>query len=72
MKVFRNVYFKKDILQPGIGRGLVDVQYYGNLYGNCRQLKDFNKQFDRTLDLIIDCNECAKRKYRNFVKVPRP
>lgn len=59
-------------MSNGTGKGKVDVQYYGNMYSFCKQLKDFNKMFDRTLDLIVDCNECAKRKYRNFVKVKQP
>lgn len=70
MKVYRNVFFTKEILQNG--HGDVDIQYYGQLYSNAKTLKDLNKLYDRSLDLVISCSSCAAKKYRRFIKVNRP
>lgn len=69
MKKYRNIYFLKTMFQQG--NGDYDVQYYGTMYSFAKQIKDFNKQFDKNQDLIISCTDCAKNKYGKFIKVKR-
>lgn len=67
-RVYRDVYFKNNIIHSG--NGSVTVRYYGHLYSNCETMKDFRKNFDSTKDLFVACNDCASHKYAAFVKVP--
>ncbi len=69
MKIFRNIYFAKNILLNG--NGDIEVLYYGNVYSNAKQIKDFDKLYDRNQDLIISCNDCASKKYKSFKKVKK-
>lgn len=69
MKIFRNIYFLKNIFEQG--KGDKDILYYGTLYGNAKQIKDFDKLFDRNQDLLISCSGCAQKKYGKFKKVKR-
>lgn len=69
MKIYRNVYFLKNIFKEGDGNK--DIQYYGNIYSNAKQIKDFNKLFDRNQDIIINCSDCFKHKYGKLIKVKR-
>lgn len=69
MKKYINIYFLKNIFQQG--NEYHDVQYYGTMYSFAKQIKDFNKQFDKNQDLIISCTDCAKNKYGKFIKVKR-
>ena len=70
MKVFRNIYFLKNILTQGLGD--TDVLYYGTMYSNAKDIKDFNKLYDKNQDLIVSCNKCASKKYRYFIQVKKP
>ena len=69
MKKYRNIYFLKNMFQQGNGDH--DVKYNGTMYSFSKQIKDFNKQFDKNQDLIISCTYCAKNKYGKFIKVKR-
>lgn len=68
-KVYRHIFFKKNILQNGTGT--VNVSYTGNIYANCDRMKNFSSLFDRNRDLLITCNDCASRKYKNFIKIEK-
>lgn len=50
------------------GNGNIDVYYYGRMFANAKQMKDFEKQYNSELDLCIVCDSCAAKKYRNFIK----
>lgn len=65
--VYRNIFFKKNILQNCSGK--TDVYYTGSMYPNCDSMKNFGIKFDRNKDLLILCNDCASRKYRKFIKI---
>lgn len=64
---YRNIFFKKGIIQNFSGN--VDVYYTGCMYANCDSMKNFTLKFDRNKDLLINCNDCASRKYRKFIKI---
>lgn len=68
-KVYRNIYFKKNILKSGVGQE--DVHYSGHLYSNCESISNFREMYDRNLDLLIPCTDCAAHRYRYFIKVDR-
>ncbi len=70
MKIYRHIFFKNNIIQNGTGN--TDVYYYGQMYSNCEQIKKFREVFDRLLDLYIPCNDCARTKYRHFIKKTSP
>ena len=67
-KVYRNIYFygSRVILS---GNGTMDIQYSGQIFNDARFMKDFNKIYDPEQDLLITCNECASKKYRNIKKI---
>lgn len=69
MKIYRNIYFLKNMFTKGSGSK--DISYYGTLYSNAKSIKDFNKLYDKTQDLIISCTDCAKNKYGKFIKVKK-
>lgn len=69
MKIYRNIYFLKNIITQG--KGDVNIQYYGNIYSNAKQIKDFEKIYDKKQDLIISCNDCALKKYGIFKKIKK-
>ena len=69
MNILKNIYFEKNILLNG--NGDIEVLYYGNVYSNAKQIKDFDKLYDRNQDLIISCNDCASKKYKSFKKVKK-
>lgn len=69
MKIFRNIYFLKNIIQQG--KGDIIIEYYGNIYSNAKQIKDFDRLYDKNQDLIISCNDCALKKYKTFKKVKK-
>lgn len=69
MKIFRNIYFLKNIFPQGKGDN--DILYYGTMYSNAKQIKDFDKLFDKQQDLLISCNDCAIKKYGIFKKVKK-
>lgn len=68
-RIYRNVFFKKSIIQNG--QGTVDVMYYGQLYANANSITNFRKMYDKNLDLFVPCSTCALKKYRNFIKVSK-
>ena len=68
-EIYRNIYFKKKIIKNFYGK--VVIHYTGNLYPDCDKIKDFDKKFDRSRDLLITCNDCASRKYKKFVKIEK-
>lgn len=70
MKVYRHIFFRKGIMQNGTGSE--DVRYYGQMYSNCESMRNFREKFDGLLDLYVSCNDCARAKYRNFVRISRP
>ena len=51
------------------GKGTLNVQYYGNIYGNALLMKNFKSLYDSSKDLYIGCGNCAKKQYKNFIKV---
>lgn len=65
--IYRNVYFKHKGITKG--KGNVDVLYSGCIFTNAKDIKDFDKRYDRGKDLFIDCTDCASHTYRNFIKV---
>ena len=67
MAVYRDIYFSKNIITHGNGN--VDIQYTGTMYSYASSMKNFITKFDRTKDLYIPCNDCAKQKYRTIKKV---
>ena len=69
MKIYRNIYFLKNIITQG--KGDVNIQYYGNIYSNAKQIKDFEKLYDKKQDLIISCNEKKIKKYGIFKKIKK-
>lgn len=69
MKIFRNIYFLKNMFSQGKGDN--DILYYGTMYSNAKQIKDFDKLFDRNQDLLISCSDCAFKKYGQFKRVKR-
>lgn len=69
MKIYRNIYFLKNIFKQG--KGLTDIYYYGNIYSNAKRIKDFDKTFDKSQDLLIQCTDCMKKKYKNFIKTKK-
>ena len=40
MKVYRNIYFLRNIFKNG--KGNIDIKYYGNIYSNAKKIKTFN------------------------------
>ena len=68
--VYRNVFFKKKIIQKGIGSEI--VRFYGQLYVECDSLKNFRQMYDKSKDLYIPCTDCAANKYGSFIKVAKP
>lgn len=66
MKVYRNIYFLNNIIKSG--KGNIDIHYYGTIYSYANKIKSFNKDFDKSQDLLIACTDCMKHKYRNFIK----
>ena len=68
-KKYRNIFFKKSIIQNG--RGTVDVLYYGQMYANADSMKNFRQMYDKSLDLLVPCSMCAMKKYRKFIKVSK-
>lgn len=69
MKKYRNIYFLKGMWTKG--NGSRDIKYYGTMYSFSKQIKDFDKKFDKNQDLIINCTECMKNKIGKFIKVKR-
>lgn len=65
--IYRDVYFAKNIITHG--NGITDISYTGNMYAYASTMKDFIKKFDRSKDLYIPCNDCAKQKYRSIRKI---
>lgn len=41
------------------------------MYSFSKQIKDFDKKFDKNQDLIINCTECMKNKIGKFIKVKK-
>lgn len=41
------------------------------MYSFAKQIKNFDKEFDKNQDLIVNCTECMKNKIGKFVKVKR-
>ena len=68
--IYRNVFFKKKIIQKGIGSEI--ARFYGQLYGECDSLKNFRQMYDKSKDLYIPCTDCAANKYGSFIKVAKP
>ena len=66
-KIYRDIYFKKNIIQNGTGS--VDVKYTGHLYSNAERIKGFREKYDKNVDLFIPCSDCAAHKYGKFIKV---
>lgn len=66
MKIYRNIYFLGNIIRQG--KGNVDIHYTGNMYSYAKKIKTFNKDFDKSQDLLIACTDCMKYKYKNFIK----
>lgn len=64
---YRNVFFKDSMFTRG--KGATDVEYYGTLYQNAMQMKNFMQLYDNKLDLFIACNKCASNKYHTFKKI---
>ena len=69
MKTYRNIYFYTK--KPNQTSGNIDVYYYGHIFQNAKYIKNFKQNFDATLDLKIECDSCASKKYRNFIKVKK-
>lgn len=69
MKKYRNIYFLKSMWTQG--QGSRDIEYYGTMYSFSKQIKDFDKKFDKNQDLIINCTECMKNKIGKFIKVKK-
>lgn len=69
MKVYRNIYFLKQIVTSGNGNQ--NINYYGQLYSNARQIKDIDKLYDKNQDLVISCTKCFMNKLGKIIKVPK-
>ena len=69
-KIYRNVYFLKNIIEKG--KGNMNILYYGQLYSNARNIKDFNKIYDKNQDLVVSCTSCFLNKLGVVKKVKKP
>ena len=69
MKKYRNIYFLKGMWTQG--HGSQNIEYYGTMYSFAKQIKNFDKQFDKSQDMIISCSDCSKNKIGKFIKVKR-
>lgn len=67
--VYRNVYFVGNAIRTGSGK--VDLLYYGQIFSNAKNIKNFSSKFDKSLDILIECGDCAKKKYKNLIKVSK-
>lgn len=70
MKIYRNIYFLKNIIQKG--KGNKDIFYYGQIYSNSRNIKDFDKIFDKNQDLVVSCTKCFMNKLGQIKRVKKP
>lgn len=68
MKTYRNIYFYGSKIITS-GKGSIDIQYTDSIFNNAKNIKNFNEEFDKEQDLLITCNSCASKKYRNITKV---
>ena len=67
MKVFRNIYFYSQTMFKK-GSGSIDIQYTGQIFNNAKNIKNFDTEYDKDQDLLIICDSCAAKKYRNITK----
>lgn len=67
MKVYRNIYFYGSKMFSS-GNGTIDIEYTGNIFNNAKNIKNFDQEFDQDQDLLIVCEMCASKKYRNIIK----
>lgn len=67
MKAYRNVYFSGKKFNSGTGKET--IYYYGEIFQNATLIKDFFAVYDSTKDILINCNTCAMKKYKNFVHI---
>ena len=42
------------------------------MYSNARNIKDFNKIYDKNQDLVISCTKCFINKLGTIKKVKKP
>lgn len=50
----------------------MDIQYYGQMYSNARDIKDFEKMYDKNQDLVVSCTKCFMNKLGEVKKVKKP
>ena len=67
-KIYRNIFVQDNSLP---NEGLNTAYYSGQLYFNAENIKNINELYNKDLDLYITCNECARKKYKQFTKIYR-
>lgn len=65
---YRNIFFQKEV---PILTGDTIVEYYGRLVPNAENCKSFFKDYDPQMDLYLPCGKCAKKKYKQFIKIEK-
>ena len=51
------------------GNGETVVYYTGRLYSNAVRIVNFRELYDPSKDLLINCSDCARKKYKRIVKL---
>ena len=63
----RHIFFLSNGFKSG--NGTLNIEYTGRIYYNAVHLKDFKSMYNPAQDLLIDCTQCAKKKYGKFIKI---
>jgi hypothetical protein len=64
---YRHIFFTgKSILS---GYGQMTIYYTGRIYTNAVRMVNFKSLYDPSKDLVITCSDCARKKYKTFVKI---
>lgn len=64
---FRHIFFTGNSFMTGYGETV--VYYTGRLYSNAARIVNFAELYDASKDLVISCSDCARKKYKKFVKL---
>lgn len=62
MPTYRNIFFNEDSFL--IGNGEQEIYYTGKIYENAVKNSNFFQLYDKSKDLVISCNSCAKKNIK--------
>lgn len=66
-KIYRNLYFKKDI-PKFIGTNI--LYYSGKVIRNAGDMKNYKNEYDRTQDYYFSCN-CLANSFSAIIKTTK-